>query len=435
MYIKKLVVTMAALVIGGCVLYAQENVQDDRQADSLKSRQEICVDFRVDESKLDTLFMENADRLEEIVSFLEDIKSDTTLSLVEVSFYGYASPDGPIATNRRLAVERRTELENHVRSLVDLPDSIVTRGESVFGWERLALLVGRSDMPYKDEVLEIIENVPEVTLDSRGVMVDSRKKHLMDLRGGSVWRYMVPNFYTQIRNAGVIFVTVQEKPVPAPVVVPPVVTPPVDTLESQPEPVVAQPVAEPQPESEKPFYMDVKTNMLYDILAVPNIGVEFHLGRNWSVSANWMYSWWSSDRRHNYWRLYGGELGVRKWFGKQASAKPLTGHHLGVYGQVFTYDFELGGKGYIGGAPGKTLWDEPNYAVGIEYGYSLPIAKRLNIDFTVGLGYWGGVYYVYQPIDGHYVWESTRERHWFGPTKAEISLVWLLGRGNVNDMK
>ncbi|MCD8273384.1 MAG: DUF3575 domain-containing protein, partial [Alistipes sp.] len=25
--------------------------------------------------------------------------------------------------------------------------------------------------------------------------------------------------------------------------------------------------------------------------------------------------------------------------------------------------------------------------------------------------------------------------HWFGPTKAEISLVWLLGRGNYNEKK
>lgn len=81
------------------------------------------------------------------------------------------------------------------------------------------------------------------------------------------------------------------------------------------------------------------------------------------------------------------------------------------------------------------MWNTPNYAVGIEYGYSLPIARRLNIDFTIGLGYWGGRYYVYTPHDGHYVWETTKNRHWFGPTKAEISLVWLLGRGNVNNMK
>jgi len=89
----------------------------------------------------------------------------------------------------------------------------------------------------------------------------------------------------------------------------------------------------------------------------------------------------------------------------------------------------------MGGEPGGTLWDKTNYAAGVEYGYSLPVANRLNIDFTLGVGYWGGKYYTYIPLDGHYVWQATKNRHWFGPTKAEISLVWLLGRGNSNNKK
>ena len=185
----------------------------------------------------------------------------------------------------------------------------------------------------------------------------------------------------------------------------------------------------------KPFYMGLKTNLLYDALLVPNVGVEFYLGKNWTVGANWMYSWWSRDRKHRYWRMYGGEMAVRKYFGGAAERKPLTGHHLGVYGQIFTYDFETGGHGYMGGKPGGTLWDKMNYAAGIEYGYSLPVARRLNLDFVIGLGYWGGTYYEYLPMDNHYVWQATRQRHWFGPTKAEISFVWLLGRGNYNQKK
>ena len=43
----------------------------------------------------------------------------------------------------------------------------------------------------------------------------------------------------------------------------------------------------------------------------------------------------------------------------------------------------------MGGKPGGTLWEKMNYAVGLEYGYSLPVARRLNLDFVIGLGYWG----------------------------------------------
>ena len=183
------------------------------------------------------------------------------------------------------------------------------------------------------------------------------------------------------------------------------------------------------------FYMAVKTNMLYDALLVPNIGVEFYLGKNWSIAGDWMYAWWKKDRIQWYWRTYGGGLTVRKWFGKKADEKPLTGHHLGIYGQALTYDIEMGNRGYIGGVPGGDLFDKANFTAGVEYGYSLPIRSRLNIDFTLGIGYFGGKYYKYIPIDNCYVWQETRMRNYFGPTRLEVSLVWLIGRGNYNKDK
>ena len=174
----------------------------------------------------------------------------------------------------------------------------------------------------------------------------------------------------------------------------------------------------------KPYYLAVKNNMLYDLGIVPNVGVEIYLGKNFSVVGNWMYAWWKDDNIHWYWRIYGGDLAFRYWFGKASKEKPLQGHHLGLYGQIITYDFELGGKGIL--AP-KWSW-----SAGAEYGYSLPIARRLNIDFTLGVGYHKGQFYEYLPIDGHYVWQATKRRQYIGPTKAEISLVWQLGRGNIN---
>ena len=123
---------------------------------------------------------------------------------------------------------------------------------------------------------------------------------------------------------------------------------------------------------------------------------------------------------------------LRKWFGRRAQEKPLTGHHVGLYGSAFTYDFETGGRGFLGGEPGGDIYDRANFSAGVEYGYSLPIAERLNLDFTLGVGWVGGTYYEYLPIDDCYVWQSTHRLNYFGPTRLEISLVWLLGRGNYN---
>jgi hypothetical protein len=179
----------------------------------------------------------------------------------------------------------------------------------------------------------------------------------------------------------------------------------------------------------KPFYMALKTNLLADLAITPNIGIEFYLGRGFSVAAMWNYAWWRSDASRWYWRTYGGDLSIRKYLGKAAKAKPLTGHHIGIYGQALTYDFVFGSDGR------GEMCDTWSYAAGIEYGYSLPIHRRLNLDFVIGVGYLGGLYKEYVVKDNCYVWEATKRRQWFGPTKAEISLVWLIGRGNYNQMR
>lgn len=397
-----------------------------------ESRKEVSVGFRVGYAVLDTGYADNGTRLADLVQYLERVMTDDQLELVEVSFCGSASPEGSFAANRSLAERRRMALERYVRERVLLPDSIVTYpNEGFIAWNRLAELVEQSDMPYKEEAVDVLRNEPEFTYNDKGVLVDSRKKHLMELRWGRSWNYMYRHFFSDLRNASMVLVTVRPKPME------PVAEVPEEKVPAE-VPAVVQPVdsvAQLPVEEKKPFYMAVKSNLLYDVQAVPNVGVEFYLGDNWSVVGQWMYGWWSKNSSHRYWRIYGGDLAIRKWFGKEAEEKPLTGHHLGIYGQAFTYDFEWHGKGYMGGRPGGTLWDKLNYAAGVEYGYSLPIARRLNLDFTIGLGYWGGQYYEYIPLDGHYVWQATKNRHWFGPTKAEVSLMWLLGRGNSNMKK
>lgn len=189
------------------------------------------------------------------------------------------------------------------------------------------------------------------------------------------------------------------------------------------------------PDSSQKNFFALKSNMLYDAALIPNLGMEFYVGKNISIYGEWMYAWWDRESRHRYWRIYGGDLGLRWWFGKKAHAKPLTGHHLGIYGGIFTFDFEFGDTGYLGGKPHGTLRDRCLVNAGVEYGYALPVAKRLNIDFSIGLGYLGGHYIKYFPFDNEYFRDKEYKIRFFGPTKAEISLVWLIGHGNTNHRK
>ena len=174
-------------------------------------------------------------------------------------------------------------------------------------------------------------------------------------------------------------------------------------------------------EPAKPF-MALRTNALYDAVLVPNIGVEVWLPMNFTLGFDWFGSWIKSDKAHFYWQGYGGYLTARYYFGKVAEEYPMTGHHVGIYGSMLTYDIEWGGTGYQAAKPG--------FGGGVEYGYSLPLQYNLCFDFTIGVGYQGGEYKVYRPTNdgtGHYEWISTKMRNWWGPTKAEVTLKWLIG--------
>lgn len=417
------IVSVIALL---CIAFSYAHGIEQQDTSQVHSAEEY-ITFRVGNIVVDENFDGNDQRLSRIINHLHTVFADSTLTITSVEFTGMASPEGPMDNNFRISSQRMEALSRYVRSRVTISDSLVSYSDMRVSWEYLDSLVVNSDMEYRNEVSHIINNTP-IYIRKNDVIVDGRKKQLMEVNYGRTWHEMERRFFHLMRNASAIVVT-YKRVIPKEIIEEEVLPPPAEP-EAPDTTVVEVPLIELQPAVKiqpKPFYMALKTNALYDLLAIPNIGVEFYLGKNWSAAANWHYAWWKTDRKHWYWRTYGGDVALRKWFGSKANEKPLTGHHIGVYGQILTYDFETGGRGYLG--------DRWSYAAGVEYGYSLPIKKRFNIDFTLGVGYLGGEYKEYLPMDDCYVWQATKDRKWFGPTKAEISFVWLLGRGNTNKRK
>lgn len=272
-------------------------------------------------------------------------------------------------------------------------------------------------LPYREETLRLLDEIIAETGGDEAP--DSQTlERLQQLRGGEPYRWLYANVFPALRRTNVI-VSYTRKLQSLPAVA---WQPAAHSISTEPSGQIAvMPPAAAPANICKPFYMAIYTNMAYDALLIPNIGIDIYVGKGWSVNANWHYGWWKSHPRHWWWRSYGGDLEMRRWFGGH---KPLDGHHLGVYGQMFTYDFEAGGRGYL--AP---RW---SWGAGLSYGYSLAIKPRLSLDFSLGMGYMGGKYYDYLPDGDCYVWQSTKQRRWFGPTKLEVSLVWLIGCGNRN---
>ncbi len=93
---------------------------------------------------------------------------------------------------------------------------------------------------------------------------------------------------------------------------------------------------------------------------------------------------------------------------------------------------------YAGGGKYDLQWKENGYqgeffiAAGASYGWSTRIGRCLNLEFSIGLGILRTQYRHYQPQDNYQtlMWQDSGTYTWFGPTKAKISLVWLLERRN-----
>lgn len=65
-------------------------------------------------------------------------------------------------------------------------------------------------------------------------------------------------------------------------------------------------------------------------------------------------------------------------------------------------------------------------AAGFTYGYSTSVSRHLALEFSLGIGYLTTEYQKYTPYEGSLVWMSSGNYTFIGPTKAKISLVWLI---------
>ena len=188
---------------------------------------------------------------------------------------------------------------------------------------------------------------------------------------------------------------------------------------------VVPPARFPLPVRKKNQYLAIESNLLHDAAVIPNIGVEMGIGKGFTISGNYRNIWLRNQARTRWYRMEGFEAGVNRYLNRER--KPFRGHHVGVYGQLLTWDFTVNGKGYL-----AERWTSGG---GITNGYAFPVGRRFNLDVEIGVGYLGGNMHEYTPEDGHRVWQRTRPFHWVGPTKAGLTLQWLAGRGNENDRR
>lgn len=163
--------------------------------DLMRAEGALIVRFRQGRNVIDPTLEDNAQSLEKVSNVLKLITGDANASVGKIVLAGGSSPEGTKRLNDKLSEERVQTLRKYLNEKANIDFSqieSITIGED---WVELRKMVEQSDMQYKNEVLEIINNVP---------VMQGREKQLMDLKWGRPYSYMLEHFFPKLRNAGYI---------------------------------------------------------------------------------------------------------------------------------------------------------------------------------------------------------------------------------------
>ena len=160
--VKKLLLILLCVVIGNVALLAANLSENDSL--KVEETKTVAIYFRQGFHDLDLDYKTNRESLEKIYSQLAEIYYDSTRNFRHIQIISGTSPEGTYKLNRRLSDNRLKSLKDYIQSRLPLPDSIFYAESRGINWIDLIELVRESDMPYRDEMLDILENTPEIEI-------------------------------------------------------------------------------------------------------------------------------------------------------------------------------------------------------------------------------------------------------------------------------
>ncbi|WP_295939150.1 hypothetical protein [uncultured Alistipes sp.] len=167
----------------------------------------IRIQFPVGSFAVQRSYGDNEQSITDLMSSIRIIENSVDSRVMKVTVAGFSSPEGDYDLNDRLAWRRAVAMKEYILSHSDLSADQIEIYKGSVDWQGLRMLVEASDMPWKQKVLDIIDDVP--VWDAR--RNSGRHGELMRLEGGVPYRYMKKNYFPQLRNAAFIKVFHENK--------------------------------------------------------------------------------------------------------------------------------------------------------------------------------------------------------------------------------
>lgn len=168
----------------------------------------IRIYYRTGYRYVESAYRDNGTQLARFTKSVRTALRDGTIERIVVR--SGASPDGANRANELLSERRADSLVSYIVRHTGIPLSSLKRQAAGILWDELRAQVAASEMPYRDEVLDVLDNTPVWIFDARNRVVGGRKKRLMDLRGGEPYRYMLRKFFPDLRSSVVVTLYIRE---------------------------------------------------------------------------------------------------------------------------------------------------------------------------------------------------------------------------------
>lgn len=371
----------------------------------------ITVSFPINSCEIDSTYSDNANSLRNLRHLLDEATRNHLVEIDSISISGHASPDGSLQKNLELSLRRAISLRDYVTKECKVPDSLLSFGENIVRWDMMRDIIASSSYPWRNEAMLIIDKGS----DSNPSDNTRRMNRLKSLAGGTAWRDIKRDILPRLRSAYMV-TTVLTVKAPEPATSNTAET---DTIENLTESIVdSLPPQAPQPIVNRRNYdrFALKANAAYYAAGVTNIGAEIAVGDHWSIDFPIVFSPYTIARDYRLRLLY-IQPEARYWLDR-----PLKGHFFGLHLHAGVANVSL---------DRDNRYQTPDgfYGGGISYGYSLPIARRWSVEFTVGAGY---VYTKYDTYHNTGIPVGTRYKkdtplHYWGIDKLGINFVYRFG--------
>ena len=359
--------------------------------------------------------------------FMEEIRNQAVIGNIErLLVRSYTSPDGVSTANELLSENRCFAVASHIATETGADMALIDIDPEGIAWDELRRMVAADNrVPLKNEVLRIIDNTPVWVYGAGHKITGSRKKSLMELQGGDVYRWLRRYIFPKL-NIAVVYLYLKN-----------------DSFSNKNLSTV-EPTMKTKPEidnrtlgitSSAPITtksithtIDIgrfrnitfhrfalKTNVLYAAIIMPALELEWRMSKNWSVNLEGNMAWWKKKTAHKCYQMAIVSPEVRRMWPR--GKRHRNNIYVGLFAGAGLYDLEDGTKGYRG----------EGVMAGLSFGYSWSLSKRLSLETGIGLGWMTTQYKEYTPYENHHIYTRSRSTNYFGPLKLKLAFAWHFG--------